>query len=48
MSKLGIPSRVKALENGGYSKSEAIEKVAEEFDVSVNCVIAWCKRLPCD
>ncbi len=46
MSKLLIPGRVKALENDGYSKSEAIAKVAKEFDCSENCVIAWCKRMP--
>ena len=48
MSKLNIPSRVKILEENGMSKTEAIETVAKEFDVSTNCVIAWCKRLPCD
>lgn len=48
MSKLLIPARVKALENDGVSKSEAIEQVAKEFDCSINCIIAWCKRMPCD
>ena len=46
MSKLLIPGRVKTLEEAGMSKSEAIEQVAKEFDVSTNCVIAWVKRMP--
>ena len=46
MSKLLIPGRVKTLEEAGMSKSEAIEQVAKEFDVSTNCVVAWCKRMP--
>ena len=46
MSKLMIPSRVKSLEEKGMPKTEAIEQVAKEFDCSVNCVIAWCKRMP--
>lgn len=48
MSKLLIPARVKYLEENGISKDKAIAIAAEEFDCSENCVIAWCKRLPCD
>lgn len=46
MSKLMIPTRVKTLEESGMTRSEAIAKVAKEFDCSENCVIAWCKRMP--
>ena len=46
MSKLLIPGRVKYLEECGMSKDKAIEQVAKEFDVSTNCVVAWCKRMP--